>query len=137
MDGQKLQKIILKIFADFFQNFLKTEIFKIWALCSEIACSAYQTKEVTLSIHINSVNPISKILENTELSAEVSITNIDWMEKVLVDLDAEDFMIKIINLENTMVVTPDKALLRLDKSPFCWAIVTYNGLNSKHEGLFN
>jgi len=57
--------------------------------------------------------------------------NTEWLERVHHSPIQASFVTKMINIEDTVPITPDSAYNEVDDSPFTWAILVYNSNNNE------
>jgi len=82
---------------------------------------------------IYSEDPQSRILKDFKSDEVVIHKNVKWVEKLDHKRSQRVFVGKMINIENTVPLTPDGAYNIMEDSPFCWAVLVYN---SDHEEFY-
>ena len=92
----------------------------------------YQSREHTHE-QIYSDDPKSRIVKTFKSNDVVVHKNVRWIERLDHTRSQRVFVSKMINIENTVPLTPDGAYNIVDDSPFCWAILAYN---SDHDEVY-
>ena len=85
--------------------------------------------------HIYSNDPKAEIYKYYKSNDIVIHKNAVWIDRLNHKATQADFVTQMINIPNTIPLTPDGAFDIMDDSPFCWAILAYNSNdNELYEG---
>jgi hypothetical protein len=52
--------------------------------------------------------------------------NAEWVDRVTHNKNQLEFINSMINIPETIPLTPDAAFSIMDESPFCWVVLAYN-----------
>jgi len=83
--------------------------------------------------NIYSIDPKKEVYHLYKSDEVVIYKNAEWLDRLKHNPKQNDFVVKMINIPDTVPLTPDNTMKFVDNSPFCWAILVYN---SNHDELF-